>query len=327
MTTNEQHAPRKTDPSTASTRVLAIVGPTAVGKTAVAEAVAVRIGGEIVSADSMQVYRGMDIGTAKPPVAQRAVPYHCLDLVDPGEPYSAALYQHAAREAISDIVARGLVPLMVGGTGLYVRSALDPMEFPGGDKRAKRARADYEALAAEKGGPAVHAILKARDPESAALIHVNNTRRVIRALEMLDSDVSYARQIRGFSERRSIYDARFIGLTMDRGELYERIDARVDAMMATGLVQEVERLLAAGFRNALTAQQAIGYKELVFVLERDADLGCAVDDIKKASRRYAKRQLTWFRADPRVEWIDVTGLSAADVADRVIETTASQTPE
>jgi len=321
MTTVDQRDPYEDDPSSATTRVIAIVGPTAVGKTAVAEAVARRVGGEIVSADSMQIYRGMDIGTAKPPLSERTVPYHCLDLVDPGEPFSAALYQRAARAAIAEIAARGAVPVVAGGTGLYVRAVLDPMEFPAGTKRARLARADYEALAAAKGGPAVHAILKARDPESAALIHSNNTRRVIRALEMLDSDVSYAKQSRGFSVRSSIYDARFVGLEMDRAELYARIDARVDAMIAGGLVEEVERLLEAGFRNALTAQQAIGYKELVFVLERGADLELAVDDIKKASRRYAKRQLTWFRADPRVVWVDVTGLPTEDVVEKVIAAT------
>jgi tRNA dimethylallyltransferase len=287
--------------------VVAVVGPTGVGKTEVAEAVAFRLGGEIVSADSMQVYRGMDIGTAKPPVAERRVPYHCVDLVDPGAPYSAALYQRDARASIADIHARGALPVLCGGTGLYVRAALDAWEFPAGDVGSS-SRGGYEALAADGGALALHRVLVDRDPESAALIHPNNTRRVVRALEMLDKGTIYAVQAAGFSERRSVYQAHIVGLTMDRAALYARIDARVDAMLAAGLLDEVAGLLAAGYRDALTARQAIGYKELVPVVEDGADLAAAVDSIKSATRRYAKRQFTWFRADPRVRWMDLTGL-------------------
>lgn len=302
-----------------ATRVIAVVGPTAAGKTAVAEQIALQVGGEIVSADSMQVYRGMDIGTAKAAPEARAVPYHCLDLVEPGEPFSAALYQRAARSAIESVTAAGAVPIIAGGTGLYVRAALDPMDFPAGRQTGNAVRERYERFAATEGAEALYALLEARDPESAALIHRNNTRRVIRALELLEADVSYARHSKGFSARQSIYDSRFVGLTMERGELYARIDARVDAMMAAGLVSEVERLLEAGFRDALTARQAIGYKELVFVIERGANLDAAVADIKQATRRYAKRQLTWFRADPRVVWMDVTGLTTAEATSLVLE--------
>ena len=306
-------------------RVVAFVGPTGVGKTALAEAVAVNVGGEIVSADSMQVYRGMDVGTAKPSVAERRVPYHCIDLVDPGTPYSAALYQHDARAAIADIASRGALPVLCGGTGLYVRAALDDFHFPAGETDGE-VRARYLALAEDIGAPALHARLASRDPKAAALIHQNNTRRVIRALEMLDDGASYCVQAAGFSERRSIYDAVLMGLSMDRADLYARIDARVDAMITTGLPDEVAALLDAGYRDALTAAQAIGYKELVAVVEDGADLGEAVASIKQATRRYAKRQLTWFRADPRVIWLDVTGLSAAQARGAALSLVQSTRP-
>lgn len=298
----------------AGTRVIAVVGPTAVGKTAVAEQIAVRLGGQIVTADSMQVYRGMDVGTAKTPVGARRVPHHCLDLADPGEPYSAALYQVAAREAIDGIAAAGGTPVMCGGTGLYVRAALDDWLFPPG-LRVSPEREAIERMADELGNEGLHAVLAERDPEAAALIHPRNVRRVVRALEMAAEGWSYAEQARRFAERRSVYDARFLGLDMDRAALYERIGARVDSMMASGLLDEVRDLLRAGYRDALTASQAIGYKELVPVLEEGADADAAVEAVKQATRRYAKRQLTWFRADPRVVWLDVTGMTAAEAAD------------
>jgi len=319
MTTPESIGSAALEARAASTRVLALVGPTAVGKSAVADRVALERGGEIVSADSMQVYRGMDVGTAKPRVHERLVAHHCLDLVDPGEPFSAALYQRAARQAIEEIAARGKLPVIVGGTGLYVRAALDDMEFPSGEQQANPARDAYEAIAAKQGAGALHEMLAERDPASAALIHPNNTRRVVRALEMLDSGVSYARHHEGFSARESIYDTRFVGLSMERTALYERIDARVDQMVAEGLLGEVETLLSAGLREALTANQAIGYKELVPVIEGGAALSDALVEIKRSSRRYAKRQLTWFRADPRIRWVDVTGLSTDRVVELVLE--------
>jgi tRNA dimethylallyltransferase len=296
-------------------RVVAVVGPTGVGKTDAAELLGVRLDAEIVSADSMQVYRGMDIGTAKQPRDDRRVPYHCIDLIDPGTPYSAALYQRDARAAIADVLGRGKVPVLVGGTGLYVRAALDRMDFPAGHA-SSGVRAALEAEL-ESGGPeALYARLVDLDPDAAALIHRNNTRRVIRALEMHEeAGISYAVTREHFAERMPFFAAAFIGLTMDRDALYARIDARVDRMLEAGLLAEVEGLLAAGHRRALTSAQAIGYKELVPVLDGSGDLETAVAAIKQASRRYAKRQLTWFRADPRVRWIDVTNLSPAAAAD------------
>ncbi len=298
--------------------VPAVVGPTGAGKTVVAEELALRLGGEIVSADSMQVYRGMDIGTAKHPAGDWRVPHHCIDLVDPGTPYSAALYQRDARCAIEDVAAHGKTPVLVGGTGLYVRAALDEMHFPAGDESSP-VRSDLQKELEQHGPEALYALLVERDPDAAALIHRNNTRRVMRALEVLeDSGVSYAETKEHFSDRIPYYRATYIGLTLDRDALYARIDARVDAMLDAGLLGEVERLLEAGYRGALTAAQAIGYKELVPVIDGSGNLGIAVAAIKQASRRYAKRQLTWFHADPRVHWIDVTKLSTAQTADAAL---------
>jgi tRNA dimethylallyltransferase len=308
-----------TQDDTSGIGVLAIVGPTAAGKTALAEELAVRLDGEIISADSMQIYRGMDIGTAKPPLAERRVPYHCVDIADPGEPFSAALFQREGRRAIHDVAARSRTPIVAGGTGLYVRALLDRMEFPPGEQADNPSRALYERFAEENGAPALHALLAQRDPESAAVIHVNNTRRVVRALEMSDSGVSYAQQREGFARKESLYDTRFVGLTMQRDALYANIDSRVDSMIAQGLVGEVEALLAAGLRDALTAAQAIGYKELVPVIEEDADLETAIAQVKQASRRYAKRQLTWFRGDARIHWIDVSDLSFADTVEAAVD--------
>lgn len=302
-----------------SPRIVGIVGPTAVGKSAVAERVARVLRAEIVSADSMQVYRGMDIGTAKAAADDRGVPYHCVDILDPGEPYSAALFQRDARAAIDAMLRKDVSAVLAGGTGLYVRAALDSMEFPTGETAAP-VRADLERRALEEGSVALHDELRALDPASAALVHPNNVRRVIRALEMLSAGVSYAEQAAGFSQRTFHYpDTALVGLRLERPELYARVDTRVDSMMALGLLDEVSRLLELGFGSALTATQAIGYKELVPVVRDGADLAAAVEAIKRSTRRYAKRQLTWFRADPRISWVDVTGLSAEQAADEVLD--------
>ncbi len=300
-------------PEPAPPRVIAIVGPTATGKTRLAEELALERGGEVVTADSMQVYRGMDIGTAKLPAGERRVRHHCIDLVDPGEPYSAALYQRDARIVIDSLLERDAMPVVAGGTGLYVRAALDEMEFPTGELASEtRIRLEQEA---ETLGPAsLHSRLAELDPESAALIHPNNVRRTIRALEMAEQGVSYAEQAAGFSERRPHYEALHIGLDLDRADLYERIDARVDGMLEAGLLEEVATLLDEGYRDALTSTQAIGYKEFVPVVEKDADAATAAESVKQATRRYAKRQLTWFRSDPRIHWIDVGDMSVADVS-------------
>lgn len=302
----------------ATSPVIAVVGPTASGKSAVADLVAEALGSEVVSADAMQVYRGMDIGTAKTPVSERRVPLLLVNVADPTEPYSAALYQRDSRRAIDRLRAEGRVPVLCGGTGLYVRAALDEMEFPRGEVDGA-ARQRYQDLAGKLGPEGVHALLAERDPESAALIHPHNVRRVVRALEMLDEGVSYARQSAGFSEPREHYPSLQFALTMDRARLYARIDARVDAMMRAGLLDEVRGLMDAGAADALTSRQAIGYKELIDALEGRCTIGEAVDLIKLRSRRYAKRQLSWFRRDPRITWLDMDVLDADGAARLIVD--------
>lgn len=302
----------------ATSPVIAVVGPTASGKSAVADLVAEALGSEVVSADAMQVYRGMDIGTAKTPVSERRVPLLLVDVADPTEPYSAALYQRDSRRAIDRLRAEGRVPVLCGGTGLYVRAALDEMEFPRGEVDGV-ARQRYQDLAGKLGPEGVHALLAERDPESAALIHPHNVRRVVRALEMLDEGVSYARQSAGFSKPREHYPSLQFALTMDRARLYARIDARVDAMMRAGLLDEVRGLMDAGAADALTSRQAIGYKELIDALEGRCTIGEAVDLIKLRSRRYAKRQLSWFRRDPRITWLDMDVLDAGGAARLIVD--------
>lgn len=302
----------------ATSPVIAVVGPTASGKSAVADLVAEALGSEVVSADAMQVYRGMDIGTAKTPVSERRVPLLLVDVADPTEPYSAALYQRDSRREIDRLRAEGRVPVLCGGTGLYVRAALDEMEFPRGEVDGA-ARQRYQDLAGKLGPEGVHALLAERDPESAALIHPHNVRRVVRALEMLDEGVSYARQSAGFSKPREHYLSLQFALTMDRARLYARIDARVDAMMRAGLLDEVRGLMDAGAADALTSRQAIGYKELIDALEGRCTIGEAVDLIKLRSRRYAKRQLSWFRHDPRITWLDMDVFDAGGAARLIVD--------
>ena len=220
--------------------------------------------------------------------------------------------------------------MVAGGTGLYVRAALDEMSFPAGAINGALRR-DLERRLEEAGPEAMHAELATTDPASASLIHPHNVKRVLRALEMASQGTSYASQAAGFARRRLHYpDTVFVGLTMERAALYERIDARVDAMIGAGLIDEVRALLARGLRETLTAAQAIGYKELVAVIDGDDTLEAAVLAVKQASRRYAKRQLSWFRADPRVTWLDVTGLSADETtaaALELVESAAHQGPD
>lgn len=280
-----------------------LVGPTAVGKSAVGLAVAKRIGGEIVSADSMQIYRGMDIGTAKPTMAERgAVPHHLIDIVDPGATFSVADFQRLATAAIADITGRGRMPLIVGGTGLYVESLTRGYDLSG-DEADWALRQQLEDEAVTKGDAALHARLAALDPQAAARLHVNDRRRIIRALEVtLRTGQPFSTASHRSAE--PAYHLLQVGLTAPREVIYRRIDLRVDAMIASGLLAETERLLAEGYESALTAGQAIGYKELLPYVRGTAPLADCVAALKQATRRYAKRQLTWFRRDERIVWVD-----------------------
>ncbi|MCR4401711.1 MAG: tRNA (adenosine(37)-N6)-dimethylallyltransferase MiaA [Firmicutes bacterium] len=292
--------------------LVVIVGPTAVGKTDVSMEVAARLPGEIVSCDSMQVYRHMDIGTAKPSPAERSlVPHHLIDVVDPDEAFNVAIFQELARAAIRDIASRGLVPVLVGGTGLYVRAAVDDFLFPWGGT-SPELRRELKAEAKVHGAPALHQRLVEVDPVAAHRIHPNDARRIIRALEVHAVTGRPISEMwrKGGAGRMRVDRLVMVGLVREREALYERIDRRCDAMIRDGLVDETRALLDRGYERALTAGQALGYKEIVDHLRGMCSLSDAVEAMKRNTRRYAKRQLTWFRADPRVEWVDLGSFSS-----------------
>jgi tRNA dimethylallyltransferase len=287
--------------------LLIIVGPTAVGKTGLSIALAEDIGAEIVSADSMQVYRGMDIGTAKPAKEERArVPHHMIDVADPKEPFSAGEYMRMATGVIAGIRARGRTPLVVGGTGLYVRALVEGIfEGPDADMAL---REGLLAIERERGNGALHGMLARSDPDAAARIEPGDLRRVVRALEITMKSgrtvTELHRQHRA-SGRKT--DAKVAGLTMARGALYARIERRVDEMMADGLLEEVARLRELGCTREMVSMQAIGYKQLMAHLDGEYALDEAVRLIKRDTRRYAKRQFTWFNRVPGIRWVELGG--------------------
>ncbi len=300
--------------------VVAILGPTASGKSDLAQLVALKLGGEVVSADSMQVYRGMDIGTAKLQPSEMSVPHHLIDILEPGQPFSAQLFQRLSRNCFADISARGKVPVLCGGTGLYVQSALEDMRFPKGEQLDNPVRAKYEALAKEHGSDYVWDMLHRIDPASADLIHPNNVRRVIRAIEMHEQGISYANQVEGMKCLPEVVPSVRFGLIRDPALLAKRIEQRVDLMFEKGLVDEVERLLDSGLRDALTAPQAIGYKEVVSALDGEITMDEAVEQIKIATRRYAKRQRSWLRRDSRLIPIDADAVEQDAIVETIVET-------
>lgn len=299
-------------------QVICIVGPTASGKTDFAQELASALDGEVVSADSMQIYKGMNIGTGKIPESERKVPHWGFDLVDPGQEYSAALFQKYARHAFEDIAARGKQPILCGGTGLYIRAAIDDYDFPAGGQTENPIRLKYQAYAHEKGNQALWNLLYSIDPDSAQVIHPNNVRRVIRAFELHEEGGSYAHQKKQLKSIRQAVPATLFGISYDKEKLLERIYARVDAMVEQGLVQEVQSLLEKGFREGITAPQAIGYKEIVDALEGICTLEQAVEQIKIATRRYAKRQRSWFNQDKRIIWLDGTTATSNDLCNKAL---------
>ena len=280
-------------------KIVVVAGPTASGKTALGIALAKDFNGEIVSADSMQVYRGMDIGTAKATMDEReGIPHHMLDVAEPWEEYSVARYVEQAEACCRDILRRGKLPILVGGTGLYIDSLISGRDFAAvdSDQGLREAlSAEYDAL----GGEAMHRRLQEIDPERSAILHPGDKRRIVRALEVYrltgTTITEHDRQTRALPKR---FDAAAIHLNFkNRAALYARIDRRVDRMVEQGLFREVEGLLAAGLSPESTAMQAIGYKEAVRALQGELSREEAVDLIKQSSRRYAKRQLTWFGRD------------------------------
>jgi tRNA dimethylallyltransferase len=294
--------------------VVAVVGPTGVGKSDLAIALARHLDGEVVNADSMQVYRGMDVGTAKLTPAERAgVAHHLLDVWDVRTEASVAEYQQLARAAFADIRARGHRALLVGGSGLYVRAALDRMDFPGTDA-AVRARLEAELAAVGPG--ALHERLAAVDPAAAIAILPSNGRRIVRALEVVE--------ITGRPFTASLppaayeVDAVQVGLTLPRDELDRRIEQRVDRMWAAGLVDEVRRLSGAGLREGRTASRALGYAQVLRHLSGEWSEQQARDETVRATRRFARRQESWFRRDDRVVWLDAADESLVEAAVRVV---------
>jgi tRNA dimethylallyltransferase len=283
--------------------VLAVVGPTASGKTALGVELAKFYGGEIVSADSMQIYKGMDIASAKPSAAEmQGIPHHLMDVLDRDVSFSAADYVRLAKEKIEDILSRGKLPIVVGGTGLYVDSLLENVRFSeGGSDEAYRR--ELLAFAGEYGNEALHARLAELDPEAAEQIHPNNVIRVVRALEVCHVTGRRFSELKKESRNaESPYDSLIIGLNYeDRAVLYRRIDLRVEEMVKNGLVEEARELWKQG--GMKTSANAIGYKELIPYFGGEAPLEECIAVIQQETRRYAKRQLTWFRKNERIKWI------------------------
>ncbi|MBP2655298.1 MAG: miaA [Firmicutes bacterium] len=284
-------------------RLIAIIGPTAVGKTKVGIDLADRISTEIISGDSMLIYRGLDIGTAKPDISERrGIIHHLIDIRSANEEFSVVNFQEMAADLIADINAQGRIPIIVGGTGLYVKSLLEGYQFnpvPGNDEIRER----LTTLADHHGNDFLHAILAKKLPDVAARLHPNDRRRIIRALEVHlrgDKVSADAKSSNGL-----VYDTAVIGLTMNRSELYSRINQRVDDMISAGLVEEVAVLIKKGISTEAQAMQGIGYKEIALYLNGELELPLAIDKIKQATRNFAKRQLTWFRKMPYIHWVDI----------------------
>ena len=297
-------------------KIIAVVGPTASGKTALSVALAKVLGGEVLSCDSMQIYRDMDIGTAKPTEEEReGVLHHLIDIAAADEPFSCAEYAALAKQTVAEVIGRGKLPIFCGGTGLYLDGVLR-----GGNSYEKTEtdpeyRAALERLAAEQGAKAVHAMLAEVDPAAAEATHPNNVKRVIRALEIYHTTgVTKTELDRRSRESETDYDALVIGIRFpDTEALYRRINLRVDLMLQQGLVEECRRLMEAGvFERSATAAQAIGYKELFPYLRGDLPLADCAETLKMATRRYAKRQMTWFRMHGNVCWIDRTEETTGD---------------
>ncbi|PHE91819.1 tRNA (adenosine(37)-N6)-dimethylallyltransferase MiaA [Bacillus wiedmannii] len=287
-------------------KVAVIIGPTAVGKTKLSIDLAKALNGEIISGDSMQIYRTMDIGTAKVTKEEMdGIPHYMVDIKNPEDSFSVAEFQERVRKHIREITERGKLPIIVGGTGLYIQSVLFDYQFTD-DAGDTIYREQMEKLALERGVEYVHKKLQEVDPESAERIHANNVRRVIRALEIFRTTGEKMSDQLEKQENELLYDVSLIGLTMDREMLYDRINLRVDIMMDQGLLEEVEGLYNRGIRDCQSIQ-AIGYKEIYDYFEDRVSLEEAVSQLKTNSRRYAKRQLTWFRNKMDVTWFDVTG--------------------
>jgi tRNA dimethylallyltransferase len=297
-------------------RVIAVVGPTAAGKSGLAVELALALRGEVINADSMQVYRGMDIGTAKlTPAERRGVPHHLLDVWDVRQPANVADYQRLARQAIADVAARGRVPILAGGSGLYVRGALEDLTFPGTDPAV---RARLEAELARDGAAALHSRLAAADPAAAQAILPSNGRRIVRALEVIELTgrpftATLPSYTGGCAASRPAVQ---LGLRLPREELDRRIDTRVGQMWAAGFEAEVRGLERHGLREGRTASRALGYQQMLRHLAGEWTSGQARAETARGTRRFARRQESWFRRDPRITWLDA---AHPDLPERALE--------
>ena len=305
--------------------LLIIAGPTATGKSAAAAELAIRMNGAVISADSMQVYRGMDIGSAKVTEEEmRGVPHYLIDCVDPYESWNVVRFQQKAREAVREIAGSGRLPILCGGTGFYIQALLYDVDFTEMEEDTAL-RESLQKIAAERGPGALHAMLAEKDPASAAAIHPGNVKRVIRALEFAGgTGQSIAAHNLAQREKEAAYSAVFFVLTMDRKKLYGLIDRRVDIMMEKGLLDEVTSIRDAGIPRDSTAMQGIGYKQLYGYLEGEYSLDEAVRLIKRDTRHFAKRQLTWFRREKDVRWVDIDSFPSREAVWDYMQRTAEE---
>jgi tRNA dimethylallyltransferase len=303
---------------------LVLVGPTAVGKTDLSLQLAKTLDGEIISADSMQIYRYMDIGTAKPsPQERQGIPHHLIDVCHPRESFSVAQYQELATEAIADCHRRGKLPILTGGTGLYIQAVVDGFNIPSAPANPAL-RQELEELARREGVEKVHRMLAEVDPERAAQLHPNNLRRVIRAIEVYQATGQRMGELEKMAgQNRPAYRLYMYGLTRERAELYARINRRVDVMLEAGLIDEVRSILDMGVPADATAMQGLGYKEIVGYLLGEYSLDEAIYMLKRDTRRYAKRQGTWFRRDTRLHWFNLTSTTAATVIAQICQRLAN----
>ncbi|MCL5283147.1 MAG: tRNA (adenosine(37)-N6)-dimethylallyltransferase MiaA [Armatimonadetes bacterium] len=297
--------------------LIAILGPTAVGKTAVGISLAERLEGEIISCDSVQVYRGLNIGSAKPTPDERyRVKFHLIDVVDPDESYDVASFKKSAERVIADIRVRGHVPILIGGTGLYAKALLDHYSLAAAPSPELRARIDRLAGADL---PALYRRLQVMDPVAGARIHPNDRRRIVRALEVYEATGQPITHLQHQADKAGEKsDSVRFGLMMPREQLYRRIEERVERMMAAGLVAEVRSLLDRGYSNRCAGLKALGYRQVCDAIEGRLEWERLVPEIKKETRQFAKRQMTWFRADPRIIWIEASDKSADSIAGEII---------
>ena len=289
--------------------LIVIAGPTACGKTDISIDLAEKIGGEIISGDSMQVYKYMDIGTAKATKEEmRGIPHYLVDELYPDEEYNVMLFQQKAKQYMEGIYSRGHIPIIVGGTGFYINALVYDNDFS--EEEESEIRKELYAVAENEGAEKLHAMLAEVDPEYAANIHHNNVKRVARALEYYRlTGEKMSEHNKNAKEKETPYNLAFFVLNMDREKLYERINLRVDIMMNNGLEQEVRKLIEMGYSPELVSMQGLGYKEFIPYFNGEISLEQVVDDIKKYTRRFAKRQLTWFRGQTNGTWIDMGTLS------------------